>query len=525
MTPSMRNYLKTTCLLLSLLLVSCVKLSVANEKTFINIFSPPSDPRVKASPYYTLSIQNKPVFVYDTYRQDKNSKQLITGCPVSPLAFSIFDFSGKVQVKLQLKDGILQPDKTPVIRPLATNIKPIVDGNTVTITLDKPGNYTFDPRGDGYCALHLFTNMPEDPQTDIPDPNDPNVIYFGPGVHEIESLDVKSNQTLYVAGGAVLLCKPTKTRGTYKKYGIELQTMALPIQIQNAKNVTVRGRGIISCAGNIEHKKRLAPMRLRYLENLTIKDVVLLESSGWNINLQACRNVNIDNLRIVSFYVNSDGICATTNCQNIKVTNSFVHNADDSLEIKSMDSFWGAIPADADTLFGPCRDIVFENCLVWNDLATPIGITHEIGKPIENATFRNITVIHHTSKTSAYQVRGQISIFPSGGGSVRNVTFENITVEQATSDHPFAISINNTHERWHNNIPKHFEGRPYSTIQNVRFKNININTKHPTIKIKNWSDTRSDIDVHFQNVTINNQKLTQSSDLIRNQNAGYQVHD
>jgi polygalacturonase len=243
------------------------------------------------------------------------------------------------------------------------------------------------------------------------------------------------------------------------------------------------------------------------------------------VSLQACKNVTIDNLRIVSFYINSDGICAATNCQNVLVKNCFVHNADDSLEIKSMDSFWGSIPSDADTLFGPCRDIVFENCQVWNDLATPMGITHEIGMPIENATFRNITVIHHTSKTSNFKVRGQISIFPAGGGTVNNVTFENITVESATALHEQCISIDNTHERWHGSIPDYYADKPYSKIQNVTFKNININTLSPSIKIKNWSDTTNDIDVQFQNITINGKKLTQSSDMIRNQNADYKVLD
>lgn len=486
----------------------------------VTVFPAPTG--VKVSPHYKVSVQRKPVFVYGTYRQDRTSQTKIAGCPVSPLAFTIFDFTGSVQVQMQLEPGILKSDFKPVVRPLASNIKPVVNGNTVTITLDKPGNYTLDPRGDGYCALHLFTNPPE---VDVPDSDDPNVIYFGSGVHEIDSLIVKSDQTLYLAGGAVLLCKPTKSTGATKRYGIKQRRMKLPISIQNAKNVTVRGRGVISCAGGIENQMSYAPMRLRYLENFTLKDVVLLESNLWNVSLQACRNVNIDNLRIVSFYVNSDGICATTHCDDIRVTNCFVHNADDSLEVKAMDSFWGTLPPDSDKLFGPCRNILFENCQVWNDLATPMGITHEIAMPIDNVTFRNITVLHHTSKTSKFKVRGQISIFPAGGGTVSNVTFENITVESATTLHPYSISIDNTHERWFNAIAPHYAGRPYSKVQNVLFKNINMNTKHPTINLKNWSDTSSDISVRFENIMLNGKKLTQMPDAIQSQNADYQVVD
>ena len=483
----------------------------------------PEPTGVKVSPHYKVSVQDKPVFVYGTYRQDRTSQTKIAGCPVSPLAFTIFDFTGSVQVQMQLEPGVLKPDVMPVVRPLAANITPVVNGDTVTITLDKPGNYTLDPRGDGYCALHLFTNSPE---TNVPNADDSNVIYFGPGVHEIDSLEVKSNQTLYLEGGAVLLCKPTQSTGvTTKRYGIKLDRMKLPISIQKAKNVTVRGRGVISCAGGIENQMTYSPMRLRYLENFTLKDVVLLESSTWNVSLQACRNVTIDNLRIVSFFINSDGICAATNCDDVRVTNCFVHNADDSLEVKAMDSFWGTLPPDSDTLFGPCRNILFENCQVWNDLATPMGITHEIAMSIDNVVFRNITVLHHTSQTSKFQVRGQISIFPAGGGTVSNVTFENITVESADTLHPYSISIDNTHNRWFNSVAPHYAGRPYSNVQNVLFKNINIKTNNPMINLKNWSETTNDISVRFENITLNGQKLTQMPDVIQCQNACYELVD
>jgi polygalacturonase len=275
----------------------------------------------------------------------------------------------------------------------------------------------------------------------------------------------------------------------------------------------------------VQNKKTFAPIRFRRLENFTLKDVVLLESSTWNVSLQGCRNVNIDNLRIVSFFINSDGICTTTNCQDINVTNCFVHNADDSLEIKAMDSFWGDIPEDCTDLFGPCRNILFENCQVWNDLATPMGITHEIATLVENVTFRNITVLHHTSQTSRFDVRGQISIFPAGGGEVRNVTFENITVESANALHPNCISIDNTHNRWFNNVAPHYAGRPYSRIQNVLFKNININTDHPTIQIRNWSDNASDVNVTFENVRINGKPLSDTPDAIHSINSQYKVQD
>lgn len=50
-------------------------------------------------------------------------------------------------------------------------------------------------------ALHIFANALE---SDIPDFNNQNVIYVGPGEWDIQSISLESGQTLYVAGGAVI---------------------------------------------------------------------------------------------------------------------------------------------------------------------------------------------------------------------------------------------------------------------------------------------------------------------------------
>ena len=49
--------------------------------------------------------------------------------------------------------------------------------------------------------LLLFANPLE---TDTPKQGDPNVVYFGPGVHKPEKIALQSGQTLYLAGGALV---------------------------------------------------------------------------------------------------------------------------------------------------------------------------------------------------------------------------------------------------------------------------------------------------------------------------------
>ena len=55
--------------------------------------------------------------------------------------------------------------------------------------------------GDEYHSLHIFANKIEENPID---PSDPNVIYYGPGVHYVSRIVVHSGQTLYIAPGAVL---------------------------------------------------------------------------------------------------------------------------------------------------------------------------------------------------------------------------------------------------------------------------------------------------------------------------------
>ena len=73
-------------------------------------------------------------------------------------------------------------------------------GQRITFQLSRPGQFTVELDGTHH-ALHLFADPPED---EAPKPGDPNVLYFGPGVHRPGKIQLKSGQTVYVAGGAVV---------------------------------------------------------------------------------------------------------------------------------------------------------------------------------------------------------------------------------------------------------------------------------------------------------------------------------
>ena len=216
------------------------------------------------------------------------------------------------------------------------------------------------------------------------------MIYIGPGVYKADAIPVKSNQTIYIAGGAVV-------------YG--------QIRGQEVENVTIRGRGIID--GSIYPRTRAAeftiPVEFRHSKNITIEGLTFLDPAGWAISSYFVDGLTIDNVKIITARANGDGISIQSS-KNVEVKNSFVRTWDDSLVVKNYDR-------------GTTSNVLFENMVLWTDLAQSMEIGYETyGETMENIEFRDITVLHNFHKPV-------ISIHNSDDAVIRDVAFRNITVE------------------------------------------------------------------------------------------------
>ena len=93
-------------------------------------------------------------------------------------AFSTFDVGGPATVAVTCRVDV----RSAKVLPASAGVVPTVAGRTVTVPLNGPANLTLEVNGDWCHSLHLFANPVE---TDAPKPGDPNVIYFGPGVHDV----------------------------------------------------------------------------------------------------------------------------------------------------------------------------------------------------------------------------------------------------------------------------------------------------------------------------------------------------
>ena len=172
-------------------------------------------------------------------------------------AFTTFDMQGAVEVVVTCPD----PVTSARILPSSLKIAPRVEGHRVSITMTEPRPLTLEVNGDWVHSLHILANPPEQ---DPPRKDDPNVIYFGPGIHEVTHMEIGSGKTLYVAGGAVVrgVIGPDEPFGISSYSGLKTYSPTFHLR---GEHITVRGRGIIDGSRCSTHAHNLMLVqRLRY---------------------------------------------------------------------------------------------------------------------------------------------------------------------------------------------------------------------------------------------------------------------
>ena len=448
------------CILLCLMLAP----SFAQEAYTVNLYSQPIN--IPESKVCKVTIDGQPLSVIDTavnHQRTWTSRPILDTTPVA-----LFSMGGPVSVAVQFPGVTLE---SVSIRPLSLNITPSISGDTVRFVLHEPAPVTVEYNSQVKGALHLFASPLE---TDVPDKKDPNVLYFGPGVHEAGLITPKSGQTIYLAGGAVL-------RGY--------------IQAGGVSDVRIMGRGIIDGSKYDRWEDTIVPINFTESKNITIEGITILDPAAWTVNLYKCDTVTVDGINIVGARSNSDGI-TTQSCQNVTARNCFVRGWDDNMVVKGYD--------------GNVKNILFENCVLWTDLAQSCEVGYETRADVmEDIVFRNITVLHNFHKPV-------MSVHNSDNALIQNVRFENIVVEDAQMGNGdgarFIIELTTTKSQW-SKAPKR------GNTRGVVFDNIKVLAgKESSIRIFAFNKDYTIDDVLFKNMEILGKRITSLDDVTLNKN-------
>lgn len=325
----------------------------------------------------------------------------VDGDNPQPASMVNFGMDGPIEVAVQKNNGAVEKVE---IRPGSKGMTARLDGNIAYFALSRPMNLSIEFDGDRLHNLHLFANPPEPA---VPDFADPDLIYFGPGIHMLpigkQSFPVASNKTVYVAGGAIV-------KGQ--------------LDISNAMNVRVIGHGLLEGG-----KEGVAVINAR---EVLIDGPVVVNPQHYTILCGQSSGLTIRNLKTFSVGSWTDGIDLMS-CSDVEIDNVFLRTSDDAI----------AIYADRWEHHGDARRYRVTNSTLWADVAHPINIglhgSKDEPRVIEDLVFRNIDILGHDEDDRNYQ--GALAITNGDNNLVRKILFEDIRIDCIEEGMIFNFSV------------------------------------------------------------------------------------
>jgi hypothetical protein len=463
----------------------CTLLLITATPAFAAVTTYPAPKGASLSDDYVVAVDGVPIDVYrGVVREDLNESY------GGPFSFTYFDFEKTVEVKIVSRRKPLDRLR---IQPLSLGIVARVQANTATFRLGAACRLSFEPdlkRG----PLILFANPPEQ---GAPKENDPGVHYFGAGLHRPGAIELRDNETLYIAGGAVV------------KGGVHAM----------GRNISIRGRGILD---GLDWPRGKGPTRnilaIDKCSNTSVEGIIVKDGWMWNVNITGSDNVHFRNVKVIaSRCANNDGI-DVCNSQHVTVEDSFIRTDDDCIAPKGMDS-QGRKPVD---------DLQVSRCILWTDLANVWRIGCESrAEAMRNMLFSDIDVIHFADSWPEQPFGVDlITLQPGEDMPMENIRFENIRVYYAKEPLRFHGECRNLAVGTGSGQKTLIEVRPQWTvwaknkapgkwIRDVLFRNINIfgedESRYGIIHVSAPDANHPVEGVVFENVIRGGELLTRSS--------------
>jgi len=365
------------------------------------------------------------------------------------------------------------------IRPLSKGITGQAEVKELRFTLE--ANEKLSIEIEGMRPLFLWANPPE---TDKPSPEDPNVVFFKAGqIYEMDCLGLKTGQTLYIEGGAVL-----KTR----------------MITSEADDVTIRGYGIFDGGYYQRERGDMVPsIVFDRCKNVVVRDITMIHPSGWMLLPGACEDVEIFNLKQIGEVVSSDGI-DVVGCKRVHIHDCFLRNNDDCVVVKAFLVSSKNLTATHFDFSESPEDILVENCTLLN---APAGNAMEIGHElavdhVSDVTFRNIDVL------SVHGHGAVFSLHNNDGAEIRDILFEDIRVEHCWDKF---IDFRISKSRYSTDDTRGSMRR--ITLRNIDWQQMPHNAGYTVSMIGGWSPEHMIEDVTIENLCLNGKPIQHVDDL------------
>lgn len=406
---------------------------------------------------YTVSVNGRKVPVYTAREQYADGVYF----------FCNFDFKNSADVVVtsthDLSDVVLLP-----LNKFKLNEK---GSNEVSFHAAKPFRISLEYDG-RVRPLLIFGNRPDDHAYVE---GDKDVLYFGPGVHHEQCVEVESGQTLYLAEGAVL------------NAGLWL----------HGDDITICGKGIL--AGDDWQNGGRPPLAYMLLadkcRNLTLKDITITNSWGWTMTLSNCDGVTLDNVKLCGSNRISDDAVDICDSRNVTVRNCFLRAQDDIIAVKGIpnrymkphEGFYALSAkekagenledsSDPYPDFYVCENIMVEDSELWTDMANIFRIGFECGATdMRNIVGRNLYVVHPAWNYRVpwhFWCNAVFYIQPSNGMLISNCRFENMRIYSDGRNNMIFAAIKAMRTRGPDSNKVFY--KKAGSLDNVTFKDISV---------------------------------------------------
>ena len=422
-------------------------------KTPVTVVTYPAPPGLVTSPDFIVKVNENPVWVERIGSKLKSFEyKLYSGREMEDLNVANFSGSGPLTITITASEDI----KSFLIRPKSRGIKASLKGRDLTFTIPGPQKLYIEINELPHLAI-FASPLELNPPTE----GDPEVLYFGPGNHNPGKIILQSNQTVYIAGGAIVNADVTG---------------------KDLRNVKIMGRG--SLQGTVE---------IDGTTNLEVNGIFIRNTKGWTNTLTDCHNSSYRDVKVFGYedIYSVDGINPVS-CTNFTIDDCFMRCRDDCVAIKSMN-----YDLRVDSIF------VTNNVMVGWACSDGVTIGFELnGGPVENILVKNCDILYARSGGRTGGHSG-FSIVCDGPAWVQNIRYEDIRVEEQVEFKNLEFIVSDG-TLYGDDLPGHIKG--------IYLKNISWeNTTKPFI-LSGFSSGNLIEDITFDHCDVGGKILTGISD-------------
>ncbi len=401
---------------------------------------------VIVSPYYDVSFAGGDVYSYAVplYSGEIHSFGYIEATEdMFPLDITItVDYPDE-----ELQSAVVIPDKF--------GVEAKVTSNKVRFTIESFDYYTvlFNGKYNFERPYTLFVR--EYKEVDIP--SGYNVIEFEPGLHFVDKLTIKEDNTfIYLHSGAYLMCKQPSEYTEKNKYDAHNQKVwDAFMHATGKKNVRVGGYGVIDFSNLSWHAR--SPINFSSCTNVTIEGITLINSPSWSIFLTDCKDILIRDVIMLAYRQNSDGsvIC---NSKNALIENTFIRSGDDLFEVKAQ------VDLANNTQTGG-ENITYRHCQAWADKTRSFGFIQETRMNVNGLLFEDCTSLYQGATWEP--AMGAFIALVGDDCTVENVVFRDCDSYYCKGN---VINISVETNQWTTS------GTCYGTLHDVTVENFRYNS-------------------------------------------------